>query len=884
MEASSRSGLRRLSRLSRQTDGRSRGLPALPGIAVLVALAVLSPCVSKGADGVAKRFEEHIQPILEDYCYGCHGDGMKKGGVALDGFASAQERLRDPALWWPVLRNVRAGIMPPAGEARPPEKEKRLLADWIKFSAFGIDPDNPDPGRVTVRRLNRIEYRNTIRDLMGIDYDTTSRFPPDDTGHGFDNIGDVLTLSPLLLEKYLEAAKSIVAQSVPTSSRTVAEQTIAARRFRPAATTSGAGSQDGAGPLVLSYYERASVSTPFDAEHAGHYGFVLDLTANERQMDDVVDRNKCRLIFKVDGQELLRRDFNRQEGIPFRFECEQEWKAGPHELRIEVEPLTPGEKQTRSLRLQILSVTVRGPIDDQRYWVRPPNYGRFFYRDVPASPADRAQYARELLSRFATKAFRRPVPRETAERLAALAEGIAAEKGETFESSIARAMTAVLASPRFLFREEEAERGSPDRYPFIDQYALASRLSYFFWSTMPDDELFRLAGENKLRDNLSSEVKRLLADPRSAEFVRNFVGQWLQVRDIDLVLINAVSFMRDELRNPSPEVDRNRARSRELNRKPPEELTDKEKEELKKLRETFLQNTRRSREFELNRALRQAMRQESEMLFEYIVREDRSLAELVDCDYAFLNERLAKQYGIDGVKGEEMRKVALAPNSPRGGVLTQGTVLAVTSNPDRTSPVKRGLFILDNILGMPPPPPPADVPALEEAARKLAGKTPTLRETLALHRKEAMCSSCHNRMDPLGLALENLNGLGRWRDKERGTPIDSTGQLITGEKFSNVRELKHILANDHRRDFYRCLSEKMLTYALGRGLEFYDVHAVDGLVERIEKADGRASALIMGIVESTPFQRRRRTDAVQPVAIRAQNQTENQRAELRGRP
>jgi Protein of unknown function (DUF1588)/Protein of unknown function (DUF1585)/Protein of unknown function (DUF1592) len=369
-----------------------------------------------------------------------------------------------------------------------------------------------------------------------------------------------------------------------------------------------------------------------------------------------------------------------------------------------------------------------------------------------------------------------------------------------------------------------------------------------------------LAGEHKLRANLSAQVERMLADPRSSEFIRHFVGQWLQARDVDTVLINAPAVLsKDE--PPDPEADRRRARFRELNRKPPEDLTDKEKAELKEARANFQRFFRRFRNAELSRELRLAMRRETEMLFEHILRKDRSLLELLDSDYTFLNEKLASHYGIEGVKGDEMRLVPLPKGSPRGGVLTQGTVLTVTSNPDRTSPVKRGLYILDNFLGTPPPPPPPDIPPLEEAAKKLTGRTPTLREALALHRKMPSCTSCHNRMDPLGLALENFNALGKWRDKERGQPIDAAGTLVTGETFTGVRELKRILVNQYHRDFYRCLSEKMLTYALGRGLDYHDVETVDRLVRQIEKQDGRPSALLTGIVQSAAFQRRQRPPA-----------------------
>ena len=804
------------------------------------------------ADPVAEGFGEKVRPILEAYCSGCHDNGIKKGGVDLGGLEDDEDRLRDRDLWLGVLRNVRSGIMPPANKPRPSAEERRILEDWIKSAAFGIDPSDPDPGRVTVRRLNRIEYRNTIRDLIGVDYDTTNEFPPDDTGHGFDNIGEVLTLSPLLLEKYLAAADAIISKVVPTVPRVVAEAVLPGRSFR----RPGGGDPEGPGPPSLSYYERATVSATSPVEHDGHYRLILDVTANERFVDGVNDYNRCRLTFKADGEEIARRDFVRQDGKPFRFEAEREWKAGDHTLTVEVEPLTPGEERVRSLAIRLQSATLRGPLDE-RYWVRPPDYDRFFPGEIPADEAGRRAYRRGLLGRFAERAFRRPVDDPTKDRLASLAEAVSGQDGQTFEAGVARAMTAVLTSPRFLFREESAEPGDPGRYPRVDDYSLASRLSYFLWSSMPDGELIRLAGEHTLREGLRGQVERMLADPRSAEFVRNFVGQWLQARDIESVPINGPAVVaRDE--PPDPEAERKRARFRELVRKPPAELTDAEKKELQAARGSFGQSFRRFREFELSGELRQAMRRETEMLFEHVVKGDRSLLELLDGGYTFLNERLAKHYGIEGVKGDSMRRVDLPSGSPRGGVLTQGTVLAVTSNPDRTSPVKRGLYILDNILGSPPAPPPPNIPSLEESGKAVGGRTPTLRESMVLHRSQASCASCHARMDPLGLALENFNALGKWRDKERVDPVDASGKLITGESFVDIRDLKKILVERHRPEFYRCLTEKLLTYGLGRGLEASDVQAVDAIVGRIESSDGHASALIAGIVESAPFQKRRR--------------------------
>jgi hypothetical protein len=332
---------------------------------------------------------------------------------------------------------------------------------------------------------------------------------------------------------------------------------------------------------------------------------------------------------------------------------------------------------------------------------------------------------------------------------------------------------------------------------------------------MPDDELFGLARRGELRRELRAQVGRMLNDAKAQAFVRNFTGQWLQARDVEFVPIN----MRVVL---GPDAPRNR-----------------------------------DGRIEFDSAFRKTMRSETEMYFDYVIREDRNVLELVDSNYTFLNERLAKHYGVPDVTGENLRRVTLPPGSPRGGVLTQGTVLAVTSNPTRTSPVKRGLFILDNILGTPPPPPPPDVPDLEESKKKFTNREPKLSEMLAEHRSNKLCNSCHSRMDPLGLALENFNALGSWRDTEAQQPIDPAGQLITGEKFADVRELKRVLSHERKHDVYRCLTEKLLTYALGRGLEYYDTHTVDDIVEQLARNDGRMSVLIQGVIASSPFQKLR---------------------------
>jgi hypothetical protein len=808
-----------------------------------------------GAGSPETSFQTQIQPILTQYCYDCHGDGSHKGDIAFDELKT-KESIVDHQLWLKVIKNVRAGLMPPQKKPRPTDTEQKNLEDWIKYQAFGIDPKNLDPGRVTVRRLNRVEYRNTIRDLMGTEFDTENEFPPDDTGYGFDNIGDVLTVSPMLLEKYLEAAKTIVNKTVPQAPGVVAEKLIPGRSFRGADTNSAR--ENGKGGLSLSYYDHSLVTNTYKAEHAGRYKVVLDLTATEKYVEARFDYHKCLLLFKSDRQELLRQKFSREGNRALHFEFDQDWQSGPHELAFEVQPQTPDEKQVRSLAMRIDSVTVRGPCSDE-YLVRPKNYERFFTKQAPKAAAERRGYAKELLGEFAKKAFRRPVDERTLDRLVSLAQDLYSH-GNTFEAGISHAMIAVLASPRFLFREESV--ATPDRgkgHPFIDEYALASRLSYFLWSSMPDDQLFRLAERGELKKNLEPQVKRMLTDDRAKAFGINFTGQWLQGRDIDTVVIEARAVLvRDD--KPDPDADRLRTRFRELRKKVDEELTPAEREELTKMRTEFSRRFAQPR-VELTGELRQAMRREMDMFFDYVVREDRSVVDFIDSDYTFLNERLARHYGLTNlnITGDEFRRVKLPEDSPRGGVLTMGSVLAVTSNPTRTSPVKRGLFVLDNILGTPPPPPPPDIPPLEDAAKRL-NHEPTLRETLELHREKPLCSSCHNRLDPLGLALENFNAMGMWREKERNQPLDVTGKLLTGEAFNNIQELKRILVTNHRRDFYRCITEKLMTYALGRGLEYYDVEAVDQIVARLEKEQGRFSALLMGVIESAPFQKRRAAD------------------------
>lgn len=816
-------------------------------------------------------YAKEIQPVLNEYCYGCHGGGVAKGGVTLDEFTNAKE-LKDHTLWQRALRNVRAGIMPPIDEPRLPPEQAAKLAQWIKRQVFELDPAQPDPGRVTLRRLNRVEYRNTIRDLTGVEVDTKLEFPADDSGHGFDNIGDVLTVSPLLLERYLDMAQTIVSAVVPMSPRVVAEAAIPGQKFtvapasaRPVVVTERSRLNPPPAPIDLSYYDTSLVSAKHLAPHAGDYQLIFDLRAVERYVENEFDLNQCQLTLKADGETLLERELGREGSKPFEFVFDRKWAAGEHELTVELRPLGEARPQVRQLRLRLNAVVVRGPMAKE-HWVAPKDYVRFFPHAAPADLAGRRTYAGQILGKFATRAFRRPVDASTVARLATLAESVYTKKNSTFEMGIAQAMVAVLASPRFIFREETVEPLLPSHvHPLIDEYALASRLSYFFWSTMPDEELFRLADSQRLRAELPKQITRLLAHPRASELVKNFTGQWLQARDISTIGIDAPAiFLREH--PPSPGFNRARATIRRISEIPDVHRTPQDVAALEAARKIRADVTGKTGP-QLTGSLRTAMQEETEMLFAHVLAEDRPLTELIDNDYTFLNEELAKHYGISGVAGRSMRKVTLPPDSPRGGVLTQGSVLTVTSNPTRTSPVKRGVFILDAILGTPPAPPPPNIPSLEDAASPEKLRQMTLRENMALHASNPLCASCHSRMDPLGLALENFNALGQWRTTEMNQPIEPAGQLITGEKFTDIRGLKRILAIDRRQDFYRCVSEKLFTYALGRGVEYSDTETIDQLVAQLEASGGRPSVLIRGIIASAPFQQRRRFAPTEVVAF-----------------
>ncbi len=803
---------------------------------VALAVAPAFSADSSAADTAAlAQFHASVSPILQAHCYDCHGGGVKKAGFAFDELTSREQLLGQPEFWLKVLRNTRSHVMPPPGESTPTAAQQSTLEKWIIAGAFGLNLQQPDPGRVTVRRLNRTEYRNTLRDLIGVDFDVDHALPPDDVGYGFDNIGDVLNLSPMRTEKFLEAAMNAVNQGVPQDTVVIPTRLTLPQDFR---------TEDGGQTAEhLSFYQMRKVSHRYTAKATGDYRVLI---ASKVDGEANRDPQQVRIAALSDGREFFRQDYQWSDAEYFNDERVIHWEAGEHELSFTTQPLFPELTPLRTkMEYKILYVKIEGPLD-RKDWLQPPGYRQIYSRDVPPEkPAERRAYARETLARFVTKAYRRPVAPETIEQLVDLAEKSYSVPGTAFEKGVAQAIIAVLASPRFLFHLEAGAPLAPGQsFALLDEYSLAARLSYALWSSLPDDELTQLAARGELRKNFAAQVRRLIADPKARAFSENFSGQWLQSRGVLDVPINSAVVMADEpplAPPPTPAVavagtTPGRGFGGRVRRGP-----------------AIPNGT------ELTTELRAAMKQETEAYFAHIVTGDRSVLELLDSDYIFVNDQLAPLYGITGITGPALRRITLPPDNPRGGVLTMGSTLTVTSNPTRTSPVKRGKWILENILGTPPAPPPPDIPALEDAKKKSEEGSLSQRELLALHRADPMCASCHSRMDPLGLALETFNAFGRSRTLDAGKPIEPAGELATGEKFSGIRDLKRALVENHRTEFYRTITEKLLTYTLGRGVEFYDVPTVDQIVARLDRENGRFSALLLGVLESAPFQQRRPT-------------------------
>lgn len=751
----------------------------------------------------ATTYTKEIAPLLENYCYDCHGDGESKGKLALDDFKDLSTHLQDRKQWLTVWRNLRSQIMPPSDKDQPTPAERKRLLSWIEQEVFKLDANNPDPGRVTIRRLNRTEYQNAVFDLLGVEYDTREAFPADDSGYGFDNNGDVLSISPLLMEKYIAAADEVVALALPKGAAAqVPRVEIAGENFKASGDPKINGSW-------LPFAKPQQVVVQQDIRWDGIYKVKIEYAiqgASEATTDE------AQLDVSVGGKKVGGVSLGWDQRRVIELTGEATLKAGRQSFEIHLAPTRQPQSGEDELFLTVNRVSVQGPLGgEQREYAK--GY-RMIFVDGPApeNTAGKERYARKIIRSFVSRAFRKPLDESTIDRLIAIVNEVAGRPGNDFPDGIKQAIATCLCSPRFLFRVEiQPDPNNPGKVVPLDEYSLASRLSFFIWNSVPDDELLSLAFNNKLRINLTGQVDRMLKDSRSQRLVKNFVGQWLQARDVETVAISTKTIL-------------GKATNREATRV-------------------------------FDPRLRSDMQRETEMLFNFILRENRPAEELISARYSFLNERLAKYYGIDGVSGEKFRAVDLTDHPERGGILTQGTFLMVTSNPTRTSAVKRGLFVLDNLLGSPPPPPPPNIPKLEDA---IPGKAnPTQREMMEIHRKKPDCRGCHARMDPIGLGLENFNALGQFRTEEYGQRIDASGKLLTGEKFSDVATLKKILSSTRKQDFYRTLSEKLLTYAIGRGVEIYDATTIDRLTTRMAGTDGSLRELIQGIIESAPFQKRR---------------------------
>ena len=763
---------------------------------VIVALVSHTCAADDPQTPAAKQFE----PFLKKYCAECHFGAEPDGELRLDQARSPEQLIEQRDRYARAIKMLRSGQMPPKDSTQPPAQLRTNIADWLDRTIHHVDCGGAiDPGRETIRRLNRAEYANTVRDLLGVEFAVEfaagASLPADDVGYGFDNIGDVLTVSPLLLEKYVDAA------------RTVSERAVMANPSDAVASTwiTGVAMRTGGRDYALpeskgrKLYSNVEVKSRYTARSDGKYQVRV------RAYGEQAGEQPVRMTLGVDGKQQSKFDVkatNRKAGW---YEKTVDLKQGEHELatRFINDHYNPkaADPADRDRNLIVLGIEIRGPLGVESGY---PESHRRIMTAAPDAKTDWDTAARRVLEPLATRAFRRPATKREIDRLVALTH-VAKKRDASFAAGIQLAMQAMLVSPHFLFRIElDPMPDDAGEIRPLNEFELATRMSYFLWSSMPDDALFAQAKAGTLRKNLDSEVRRMLRDKKSRALADNFASQWLGLRNLDEMQPDARKFT---MFTPD---------------------------------------------------LRSAMRRETLLFFAAIKDEDRSLLDLIDADFTFANTDLARHYGIEGIFTRKFRRVQLPQDSPRGGVLTQASVLTITSNPMRTSPVKRGKWILANILGAPPLPPPPDVPELDEESA--VAKTATMRERLAEHRRNPRCAVCHQQMDPLGLVLENYDAVGRWRSHDAGLKIDVSGELPGGAKFAGPADLKKVLTDERRDEFVRCFSEKMLTYALGRGIEPFDRCAVDTIMNQLEADNHRFSTLIRAIIHSPPFQKRRGTE------------------------
>jgi hypothetical protein len=765
---------------------------------------------------VAASSASDVRAVLDKYCVTCHNERTKTAGLTLDRLdvGHVADAAED---WEKVVRKLRAGAMPPLGAPRPAPAVYDVVTAWLETTLDRAAAAKPNPGRPALHRLNRAEYANAIRDVLALDVDTTTLLPPDDSSGGFDNNADVLGVSPSLLEHYLSASRKISALAVGDT------------KIRPATVTyriRGDASQTGhveglplgmRGGLVVRH------TFPVDGEYVIKVKLLETTLGTIRglefpnQLDVLVDGTQIHRA-SVGGAEDFNASANNAtdmvNALDRRLTVRVPIKAGPRTLAaafLEKTNALGGARLQPFLRStvdttdhtglpHIESVTITGPFKTTGSGETPSRRRVFVCR--PTSRSDEVPCARKIVATVARRAYRRPIGETELGRLMSFYE--AGRREGDFETGVESALRSVFASAKFIFRLErdpaDVAPGVP--YPVTD-IELASRLSFFLWSSVPDDELLRVAARGRLRnpDVLAQQVRRMLADDRSQALVTNFAGQWLHLR-------NLRSSIPDQ--NVFPDFDDN---------------------------------------------LRQAFQQEAELFFASIVQENRSVPELLTADYTFVNERLAAHYGIPNVAGSHFRRVTLTDEA-RKGLLGKGAVLLVTSHPDRTSPVVRGKWILDNVLGTPPPPPPANVPPLPEGN---GAKPRTVREQMEQHRASAVCATCHRVIDPLGFALENFDAVGAWRTRDAGSAIDASGQLTDGTRVDGVVTLRQALMK-RPEVFVRTFTEKLLVYGLGRGLAYYDMPAVRAIVAESARQNYTFSSLVLALVRSTPFQMRTKVD------------------------
>jgi mono/diheme cytochrome c family protein len=779
---------------------------------VLSALSLTATSAQQRAPEPTQTGQTAPAAVLKTYCVTCHNDRAKTGGLTFE-HADLTDISKGAPTWEKLIRKVRAGMMPPPGMPRP---DKATLDSFSAFFETSLDQTavlKPQPGRATVHRLNRTEYANAIRDLLALDVDATALLPPDDESSGFDNIADVLNVPPSLMERYLSASWNISRAAVGNPAITASTATY---RVRPDL------SQDQhieGMPLGTRGGILVQHTFPLDGEYTIKVRLWRNTFDLMRGIEDPHD-----IEIAMDGARLQlvhvggKQDFATMSENPGTFGADLDRrlsvripvKAGMHTITAAtvLRSHAVADNLIRPyIRTTIDGLDITGDPSIDRVTIEGP-YGQVGSGDTesrrkifickPASAKEETACATKILSAVGRMAYRKPLSEAS---LATLMDFY--KKGRannaSFDSGIETALQFILTSPEFLFRFEPDPANTASNAVYrLDDLALASRLSFFLWSSIPDDQLLTVATQGKLKDPvvLQQQIKRMLADKRSSALIANFAEQWLFLRNLKTTVPDLEAF---------PDFDDN---------------------------------------------LRRAMKEETTLLIDSIMREDRSVVDLLNADYTFVNERLARHYGMPNIYGSQFRRVTV-PSEARRGLLGQASILTITSYPNRTSPVQRGKWILTNLLGVPPSPPPPNVPPLEENAEN--GKVRSLRERMEQHRKDAVCAGCHKSMDPIGFALENFDAVGHWRVNDEAGKIDPSGTLFNGAALDGVVGLRQELVRQ-KDIFVGVMTEKMLTYALGRGLEYYDMPAVRKIDQNMRNNNYRFSSLVAGIVTSTPFQ------------------------------